>query len=189
MTGSDSESVWWTKYGKNFWGRYIYFGCWFYSTQSGQISKLSHKKPKYFVIPTSLGIDTGQDFLWHHNFQQKDIETLMAPESWITGNMVDVFTMLLNQGNTFAVDTNFVPMLSMAVHLKSIPNFEAFLEHYFQIDVGTMLSKLQQFKSVLITNFNNEWRKAKNNTVVITGYCCSSQIISFLNALRFNTWG
>ena len=82
------------------------------------------------------------------NFNKKDIETVVTPESWVFGNMISAFMMLLNQGNAFAVDTTFDPMLCMAIRLKSISGYKAFLEYYFPRDIDTVVSKLKECQSV-----------------------------------------
>ena len=51
-------------------------------------------------------------------FDRKDIETVITPESWVIGNVINAFMMLLNQGNALAVDTTFVTILRTAIRLE-----------------------------------------------------------------------
>ena len=52
-------------------------------------------------------------------FNKKEIgTTTITLESWFLRNMVSAFVMLLNQGNAFAVETNFIPTLYTASCLR-----------------------------------------------------------------------
>ena len=95
-------------------------------------------------------------------FDKKEIETVITPESWVFGNVISAFIMLLNQGNAFAVDRTFVPMLRTAIRLKLIPNYEAFLEYYFQRNADAVLSKLKECQFVKMSVFNSKLKKTKN---------------------------
>ena len=64
-------------------------------------------------------------------FDKKDIETVITTESWVIDNVISALMVLLNQGNAFAVETNFISMFCTAIRLKSILNYETFLEYYF----------------------------------------------------------
>ena len=55
-------------------------------------------------------------------FDKTDIEIVIKPESWVIDNVISKFMMLLNQGNAFAVELIFAPILHAAIRLKSIPD-------------------------------------------------------------------
>ena len=95
-------------------------------------------------------------------FNKKNIETLITPESWVIDNVITAFVMLLNQGNAFAVDTTFIPMLRTSIRLESISAYENFLDYYFQRNIDTALCKLKECRSALISIFNSKLKKTKS---------------------------
>ena len=85
--------------------------------------------------------------------------------------MTTAFMILLNQGNAFPVGTTFVPMLCTAIRLKSMPDYEAFLEYYFQRNIDDAVSKLKKRQPVSIPIFKSKLKKikiCKKNTLAIT---------------------
>ena len=78
---------------------------------------ISEFQSLYGLIPDRISCGTV-------TFNKKDIMTEIAPVSWDIDDVVRAFMMLLNQGDAFAVDTTFAPMLSMDICLKSIPDRE-----------------------------------------------------------------
>ena len=89
------------------------------------------------------------------------MEIVTTPESWVIDNVITAFMMLLNQRNAFPVNTTFVPMLRRDIRLKSIPNYEAFLEYCFQRNADSIVSKLKEFQFVIIPIFNSKLKKTK----------------------------
>ena len=100
-------------------------------------------------------------------FDKKDIETVITPESWLIDNTISASIMLINQGNAFADDTTFVPMLRIAVRLKSILDYDAFLEYYFQRNMDAAVSKLNEFQPAAIVN--SMWKKTNNGKEEYSG--------------------
>ena len=96
------------------------------------------------------------------------------PELWVIDNVISAPMMLLNQGNAFPVATTFVLILCTTIRLKSIPYYGAFLVYTFPKYIDTVVSKLNEFLSVLIPILSRKFRKTKNGKGEISVDHCGS---------------
>ena len=132
--------------------------------------KISEFQSLHGLIPDRISSGT-------ITFDKKEIDTVITPKPWVIGNLISAFMILLNQRNAFAVGTTFTPMLRTSIRLKSIPDYEAFLEYHFQRIIDTVISKLKECQFGIIPIFNSKLKKTKSGKEQYNGDHCGIAVL------------